>query len=102
MNVLKHIDELLEARGWNYATLSKESGISESTISNFRKRQTVPSITTLESICDAFGITLSQFFFEDESSVMVTDEQKELLEKWISLTGSQKDLINNLIDEFLS
>ena len=25
MNVLKHIDELLEARGWNYATLSKES-----------------------------------------------------------------------------
>ena len=100
MDVLKHIDELLAEREWNYSILSKKSGVSESTISNFRKRGNVPTIATLESICAAFGITLSQFFMEDESTAVLTNEQRQLIESWNSLTTAQKYLLNELIKEF--
>ena len=100
MDVLKHIDELLAAREWNYSILSQKSGVPESTISNFRKRGNVPTIATLESICIAFGITLSQFFMEDESTAVLTNEQRQLIESWNSLTTAQKHLLSELIKEF--
>lgn len=45
--------------------LAKLSGVSQSTLSNMFSRNNDPSISTLEDICRAFGITLSQFFADD-------------------------------------
>ena len=36
------------------------------------------------------GITLAQFFTEDESLVMLTEEQKEILEKYEVLSKGPK------------
>ncbi len=69
--------------------LSKESGLSESTIANVFKRNTDPTITTLEAICSGFGITLSQFFTEHEM-VELTPELKKLFESWMPLAPEQK------------
>jgi transcriptional regulator with XRE-family HTH domain len=63
------------------------------------RRNTVPSIATLENICDAFGITLSQFFNEDSEYVHLNTEQSEMFHQWVSLTATQKDLICRLIQE---
>ena len=75
---------------------SKECGLSESTLANIFRRNTVPSITTLETICDAFGITLSQFFAEGEM-VELTPELKVLFENWVSLTADQKEAALHMI-----
>ena len=83
MNVIERIDQLMEERGWSDYRLSLESGLSSSTIANIHRRNTVPSITTLEAICDAFGITLSQFFAGDDASVQLTPEQKEIFDDWL-------------------
>ena len=56
----------------------------------------MPSITTLETICDAFGITLSQFFAEGEM-VELTPELKVLFENWVSLTADQKEAALHMI-----
>ena len=64
-------------------------GLSQSTLANIFKRNTVPSITTLEVICKGFGITLSQFFADGEM-VEMTPELKEVFESWMALTPSQK------------
>ena len=66
MDVHKRLRQLLNERGWTEYRLSKKCGLSESTLANIFRRNTMPSITTLEAICNGFGITLSQFFAEDK------------------------------------
>ena len=39
-------------------------------------------MANLEKICDAFEITIAQFFSDDESRLDLTKEQKEILEIW--------------------
>jgi len=86
----------MDERKWTEYRLAKESELSQSTISNLFKRNTAPSISTLEAICAGFGITLAQFFCEG-NMVELSDEQKKLFEKWVSLTSEQKKLLMDLI-----
>ena len=102
IDVIKKIDHLLKERGWSDYRLSAESGLSTSTIANMRRRNTVPSISTLDTICQAFGITLSQFFQEENNLVELTSEQKEFFDNWVTLTASQKKLFFDLIKELKS
>ena len=92
------IRQLMDERGWTDYRLAKESKLSQSTIANLFKRNTVPGVTTLEAICSGFGITLAQFFSEG-NIVELTDEQKELFDRWVSLTGEQKLLLLELIKQ---
>ena len=66
MDVTTKINQILSQRGWSAYRLSKESGLSESTIANIIKRNAIPSVDTLEAICNGMGITLSQFFADGE------------------------------------
>ena len=97
MNTNERIVALMRERGWSEYRLAKESGLSQSTIANLFQRNTVPSISTLETICAGFGITLAQFF-SDGNFVELTDDQVEFFEKWKYLTPEQKELIFKLID----
>ena len=90
MDVLERLQKLMDARGWSMYRLAKESGLTESTISNIYRRNAIPSIVTVESICKGFGITLSQFFTEGEM-VELTPELQEVFENWRTLTPEQKD-----------
>ena len=96
---IKKIDDLMKEHNWSDYNLSVESGLSTSTIANIHRRNTIPSIPTLEAICSAFGITLSQFFQEDGRFVELSDEQLVFFKKWSTLTASQKKLVMGLIEE---
>ena len=54
----------------------------------------------LETICEAFGITLAQFFAEDLNMVALTPEQKTFFDDWANLTSQQKELLEKLVHEF--
>lgn len=99
MDVIKRIDELMKERHWSDYKLSVECGLSSSTIANIHRRNTVPSISTLEAICSAFGITLAQFFSDNNFTVQLSSEQWDLFNRWIYLTENQKQLIYDLIKE---
>lgn len=77
MDVLKKINRLRLDRKWSIYRLSVASGISQSTLTNMFSRETLPSITTLECLCDAFGISMSEFFAE-EPDIPVTSEEELL------------------------
>lgn len=89
----------MEDRGWTKYKLSKECGLSESTLANIFRRNVEPSIATLEAICNGFGITLSQFF-ADGDMVEVSPELKELFDEWVSLTPEQKSALLQLLRSF--
>lgn len=101
MDTQQRLRQLLDERGWTEYRLSKKCGLSESTLANIFRRNTTPSISTLESICNGFGITLSQFFAEGDL-IELTPEQKDLFEKWVSLTPEQKAAVYSMISAFES
>lgn len=92
MDTHARLRQLMEERGWTAYRLSRESGLSESTLANIFKRNTVPSIATLEAICAAFHISLAQFFAEQDM-VELTPDLKELFDHWVFLTPEQKQAI---------
>lgn len=92
MDVNEKIKKLLNDRHWTPYRLAKEAGLPDATIGNLFRRNTQPTLPTLEAVCKAFNITLSQFFAEGEM-VEMTPELKELFEEWSSLTALQKESV---------
>ena len=91
LNIIGRIDELCKIRGWSRYKLSQQSGVSMSTIANLYKRTDMPTIPTLMSLCDAFGISLAQFFAPDDY-LTLSEEQKEILTMWDSLQPEDQKL----------
>ena len=96
MDVNSKLNRLMAERGWTRYKLAKECGLSESTLANVFSRNTMPSLATLETICQGFKILLSQFFADDEM-IEYTPELKELFEAWRFLTPEQKEAVLNLM-----
>lgn len=96
MDTNKRIKQLLDERGWTSYRLAKEAGISDATINNLFRRNTLPTIPTLEAVCRGFGITLSQFFAEGDM-VEMTPELKELFDDWVNLTIEQKEAVRQML-----
>ena len=96
MDTHEGLRQLLNERGWTEYRLAKNCGLSESTIANIYRRNTVPSLATLEAICKGFGITMAQFFAEGEM-VEISPELKELFENWVNLTLEQKKAANQML-----
>ncbi len=92
MNTNEKLQKLMKERGLTMYRLSVDSGLSQSTIANIFRRNTTPSVETLEMICKGFGITLSQFFAEGEM-VEMTPDLKELFDGWLSLNTEQKSAV---------
>lgn len=89
MEIHARIKQLLAERGWTEYRLSRECGLAQTTIGNLVRRNTLPSIATLETICKGFGISMAQFFAEGDM-LEVTPELKEVFDCWVSLTPDQK------------
>lgn len=98
-NILAVITRYREERGWTEYQLAEHSGLPQSTISSWYRKNMVPTIPSLEKICVAFGITLSQLFAEGDSPISLTDSQKELLSRWARLSKEQQDVVFALIDK---
>lgn len=92
MNVLDKILEFRTAKGWSEYQLAEESGMTQSTISSWYRKNMTPSIPSLEKICNAFDITLSQFFLEaDTNTVSLSPQQIELINATNKLSSEQVD-----------
>ena len=92
MDAQKRIRQLMEERGWTDYHLAKEANLSHSTVTNMFNRNNTPTLPTLEAVCRAFGITLTQFFTEAGES-QITEEQQKLFSIWSTLTDEQKRLL---------
>ena len=97
MNVVEKIEKLRESRKWTVYKLSIESGVSQSTLATIQQRNTPPKIEILQDLCDAFGITLAQFFLEDEEVEILSEKEKELLSAYRKLPENKQKALLNLI-----
>ena len=97
-DILAVISENREARGWTEYQLAERSGLPQSTISSWYRKNMIPTVPSLEKICQAFGITLAQLFAEQGTPVSLTESQVELLERWSRLDKEQQAVIFQLLD----
>ena len=100
MDVLEKIRSLKLERGWSEYQLAEKAGITQSTISTWFRTKNLPTIPSLKKICDAFNISLAQFFFEDgDTHTVLTEKQTKLIHHFNRLTETQQDdLIRFLAD----
>lgn len=99
-DVLSRIKELREARGWSVYHLAKLSGIPQSTIATWYQKGLYPPVDKIESLCQAFGISLTEFF-SDGTLFEASPEAGELLRQWGLLSPKQKAILLSLMDTFL-
>ncbi len=96
MQIEKYIADniimLCQKRGVSKYRLSQLSGISQSSLGRIIARESIPSLITLEKICTALGVTLSQFFREDKYQDM-TGSQREILDIWDDLNSEEQNVV---------
>ena len=99
IDVLARITEYREARGWTEYQLAEKSGLPQSTISSWFRKGMMPTIPSLQKICNAFGITISQLFAREDELVALTPAQRKLLETWSRLDEEQQAAVFQLIEK---
>ncbi|MBO4573614.1 MAG: helix-turn-helix domain-containing protein [Clostridia bacterium] len=97
MDVVKKIDKLRIARNWSINNLAMEAGLTQSTVNNLFSRRNEPKLSTLRAICNAFGITLAEFFQNEKEDINI-DEQLSKRIKELSPAAKKAlfDMLNSL------
>lgn len=97
MDVIERIEELRNKRGWSVYKLATEAGLTQSTLTNMYARGTYPSIPTLTAICEALGVTLSQFFSSHTNETVLSDDETELIGAYRLLSARNKKAVKSLV-----
>lgn len=95
--IINRIETLCEKKQMSRYKLSQKTGLAQSSISNLLNRKSIPTVITLDRICEGLGITLSQFFAGDGEIPDLTEEQRDLLEEWNELSEEEKSLVKAYI-----
>lgn len=101
MDIIERIKELRDERGWSTNRLALEAELTQSTVAALlsQKTNSLPSLDTLSHLCDAFGMTLAQFFMEEEESELVNVQEKALLEQYRKLSDNKKKAVLTLLED---
>lgn len=91
------VDALRLEKGWTIYELAKKAGVAPTTIYNWRDRLSSPTLSLLEAVCSAFEITVIDFLLNEDELMALTEEQKELMRLWNTLSSEQKKSIINLM-----
>lgn len=95
MDVIDKINRLRAERGWSINYLALEAMLTQSTLNNIFNRHSEPKLSTLRAICDAFGITLAEFFADDVDP----EDDGELIRRVRALSPEQKQALLTILKE---
>ena len=101
MDIVRKIDNIRVKKGWTFYKLSQETGLSQQTFSKWIEGKTIPSVPAIKKCCEAFGITLADFFAENEM-IEATPETKVIFENWNYLTKEERNSIKAIIENYVN
>lgn len=100
MDIIERIKQLRDERGWSTNQLALEAELTQSTVATLlTKASALPSLDTLTRLCNAFGMTLAQFFTEEEQSELVSVQEKHLIEQYRKLPDKKKEAVLTLLED---
>ena len=98
IDILEKIYILREKNNWTEYRLAMEAGLPQGTISSWYTKNKTPSFASIEKVCKAFGLTVSQFFAENYDFIDLSDEEKEFLKKWHALSEDEKKIVMRILN----
>ncbi|MCL2752410.1 MAG: helix-turn-helix domain-containing protein [Firmicutes bacterium] len=84
-------------RNWSVNRLATEAMLTQSTVANIFTKGYEPKFSTLKAICEAFGITVSDFFYDSGDKEKLSPFEKTLLAEADKLTDAEKDSLLNFL-----
>ena len=98
MDVIEKLNKLRLKRNMSVYRLTELSGINQSTLANTFSRGTVPSLAHLEIICNTLGVTLAQFFTDDEVLMRLTPEEADFFTQYKRLPETVRAAVRRIVD----
>ena len=95
---MENLTRIRESHGLSKYALSKTLGVSDVAILRLEQGKTKPSVKMLKRLADYFGVT-TDYLLGRESSV-ISEEDRQMLERINSLTTVQKNAVKKMIDTF--
>ena len=96
----KKFSELLQNRQLSTYRVSKDTGISQQTFSDWKAGRSTPKIDKLQKIADYFGVSIDYFIGEeneDKKSTPPEDERSATVEFVKSLSDTDFDRLESVI-----
>lgn len=90
INVLERIEKIRLSRNWSEYELSRRSGLPQTTINTWYRKQQIPTLPSLEKLSDAFGITLSELLADNNDPMEITEQDHHLLQLFHCLKSDQQ------------
>lgn len=88
----RRLKQLREAKEYSIYKLAKESDISQGHISDLENGKNQPTIETLKKLLTPMGLTLSEFFNENNEVSFLNDNEKEIVASFRAMTEENATL----------
>ncbi len=95
--IINRIRELQMIRNWSTYHLAMEAELSSATVLSWYSRNSIPTIKALHNVCNAFGITMSEFFNNGSERIELTEQEKILLKQWSLLHANEREAFLQLM-----
>lgn len=98
-DIVNRIYELLSHSGMKKKEFAEKIGVSRNTIQNWKKADSMPTLSVIERICEVLHITVEQFF-AGMGNPEVENAEREFLGAWRMLTEKEKSAISVVLETF--
>ena len=110
MVISERIFYILEEKGITQKEFSEKTGISQSTVSDWKRKKTNPSADKILKICETLNVTPYELLSERSNMVVdkvdyliaLNDQEAVLLEEFRSLDKKKKDRLMGYLDALKS
>lgn len=96
--LLRKVEEIRFLRGYTQYEVCKRAGLSRMTFLNWKLRESLPKLETLEAICQTLDYPIARLFGEEVE--LLGAEQVRLNEYWATLSRDEKDAVFSVIYAF--
>lgn len=91
------VKELCKSHGISNYRLAQLAGVDQSMIGDIIERGSIPTLPTLEKICNAFEISMAVFFEQEYGNLELTVEQKEIVGAWNGLDVEKRKVLMSVV-----
>lgn len=96
LDIGARIIQIREKLGFTQYSLAKVAKVAQPSLLDIERGKTTPNVKTLEKLCSALGITLAEFFAEDDKQV--DPMERQLLVAYRQLGDCQKSSLVTVAD----
>jgi transcriptional regulator with XRE-family HTH domain len=97
-------EQLLQKRGMSSYEVSKLSGVSQATLSDWKNGKSTPRNKTLKKLADIIGVSVAYLLGEEKEKTpdtKVSEVEERIIDLFNVMSDEQKQLFLNLAEQLI-